>query len=260
MPAVDYFVATVPEAGHNADLTFARLTGQVPAMHYRSTLYGAFGWRVGKTFVGAYNDNRLLISVTGDRANVVYPMLRSMAEADREQWSVARIDVQCTYTVPDADQMVIQAQPAGGYKAMRVQPLTGTGCTLYVGAPKSDRRLRVYNKSAEAGMYPDGGQEYLRVEVVLRNRRADQFFGGMHTMGDMYAYHVSAMLADCDLRDMIMADTAGIQFPLTDDGDEWISRRLRWVDACVIPALRKLDLATDLDMADYVRRGLHRKE
>ena len=69
--------------------------------------------------------------------------------------SVARIDVQATLAVHDADAIIRTTVPNRRYKGTLIQTVFGKGATLYVGAPSSDARLRLYNKSAESGEYPE---------------------------------------------------------------------------------------------------------
>lgn len=45
-----------------------------------------------------------------------------------------------------------------------------SGDTLYLGSPKSDRQLRIYNKAAEQGIVD--GKAWLRLELALRDVRA----------------------------------------------------------------------------------------
>lgn len=49
-----------------------------------------------------------------------------------------------------------------------------SGDTLYLGAPKSDRQFRAYNKSAELGIVD--GPAWLRLELELRRLRANSAF------------------------------------------------------------------------------------
>jgi len=49
-----------------------------------------------------------------------------------------------------------------------------SGDTLYLGAPKSDRQFRAYNKAAELGIVD--GQAWLRLELELRRLRAQGAF------------------------------------------------------------------------------------
>jgi hypothetical protein len=159
---------------------------------------------------------------------------------------VARIDVQATLAVHDADAIIRTTVPNRRYKSTLIQTVFGKGATLYVGAPSSDARLRLYNKSAESGEYPDGGGEWLRAELQLRNRYADRmyaaFLGGAiggtalefaRRMGDNNLYRL--------LRDNT-SNTAEAPYWDEDEDLDWITRRIHWLVHCVVPALRKLVL------------------
>jgi hypothetical protein len=159
---------------------------------------------------------------------------------------VARIDVQATLAVHDADAIIRTTVPSRRYKSTLVQTLYGPGATLYVGAPSSDARLRLYNKSAESGEYPDGGGEWLRAELQLRNRYADRMYaaclGG--AMGGTALEFVRRM-GDNNLYRLLRDTTDSIvDAPYWDEDSDldWVGRRIHWMVHCVVPALRKLVL------------------
>jgi hypothetical protein len=72
-----------------------------------------------------------------------------------------------------------------------------SGDTLYLGAPKSDRQFRAYNKAAELGIVD--GKSWLRLELELRRLRANSAFkscalnGTVETvnghMGEFLSWH-----------------------------------------------------------------------
>jgi hypothetical protein len=159
---------------------------------------------------------------------------------------VARIDVQATLAVHDADAIIRTTVPSRRYKSTLIQSVYESGATLYVGAPSSDARLRLYNKSAESGEYPEGGGEWLRAELQLRNRYADRMYaaclgsaiGGtalefVRRMGDNNLYRL--------LRDNT-SDAADAPYWDEDSDLDWVGRRIHWLVHCVVPALRKLVL------------------
>lgn len=256
MTYADYLVLTVPDGDALASSTFARLSGVVPAMHLSGTLYGAYGWRHGKVFVGTYHDGRLLVSVTGAAAHNAALKLREMMRVDNRAWSVARLDLQQTHAVSDADALVRATVPVARYRSSLITPINGVGATLYVGAAKSDRRLRIYNKTAESGVEaPDGG-DLLRVEVVLRNRLADAALRMFSAAGDVFYSHVKQMLARCSVLDLISGAGTQVLVPYIDESEDWLERRLRWLDSCVLPALRKIQARGEVDVIDYIARNL----
>ncbi len=262
MARVDYIVATLPDSPAWSPAIFARLVGSPPDAARRTTMYGAYGWRAGKVFVGEYNDGRVLISVTGAAAHDAATRLRQMLVEGR-RWSIARLDLQETHAVADADAIVLSTDPRSRYKSHLIRPVSAgqKGATMYVGAPKSDRRLRIYNKTAESGVRTPQGQELVRVELVLRNRRADQVWQDFYSMDAMFGAHVEQMLERCPVIDIITTFRADdVRLPYIDEGDDWLERRLRWLDGCVIPALRKLQMQSEIDVLDYIRAGLQIRE
>ncbi len=261
MALVDYIVATLPESPSWSTSIFARLVGSPPCDAQRSVLYGAYGWRKGKTFVGEYNDGRVLISVTGAEAHDAASRLRQMVVEGR-RWSIARLDLQETHAVHDADAIVLSTDPRSRYKSHLIRPVSAIhrGATMYVGAPKSDRRLRIYNKTAESGVRTPEGQELVRVELVLRNRRADQAWQNLCSDIDaIFGAHVEQMLERCPVIDIITTFRSDVRLTYV-DSEDWLERRLRWVDGCVIPALRKLQMQSEIDVLDYIVKNLQKRE
>ncbi len=261
MALVDYIVATLPESHAWSASIFARLVGSPPCDSQRSVLYGAYGWRKSRVFVGEYNDGRVLISVTGAEAHDAAIRLRQMPIG--RSWSIARLDLQETHSVNDADAIVLSTDPRSRYKSHLIRPVSSVhrGATMYVGAPKSDRRLRIYNKTAESGIRSKEGQELVRVELVLRNRRADQAWQNLCSDIDaLFGAHVEQMLERCPVIDIITTFRSDVRLPYVDEGDDWLERRLRWIDLCVIPALRKLQMQSEIDVLDYIVKNLQKRD
>lgn len=203
--------------------------------------YGYRGYRCGKFFLGERED-RVLIQATGALANDV--ALRVPFPLDTG-YSVARIDVQVTFVVQNADFLIRSCEPSPVYKSMRWVPVREPGETLYVGAPASDVRLRVYNKSAEAGIRPEGGGEYLRVELQFRNRKADRMFVAFRARAPKLPFL-------SQLKRMVDAFTYQIVKNVVEEGEQElfteeevpeldaVSRRKAWLERSVVPALKRI--------------------
>ncbi len=261
MALIDYIVATLPDSPAWSSAVFGRLVGDVPDVRNTVMMYGAYGWKCGKVFVGEYNDGRLLVSVSGDAAHDAAIRLRQMPIEGR-RWSIARLDLQETHAVNDADAIVLSTDPRSRYKSHLIRPVSSAhrGATMYVGAPKSDRRLRIYNKTAESGVRTPEGQELVRVELVLRNRRADQAWQNLCSDIDaLFGAHVEQMLERCPVIDIITTFRSDVRLNYV-EGDDWLERRLRWIDGCVIPALRKLQMQSEIDVLDYIVKNLQKRE
>ncbi len=208
---------------------------------------GAYGWRAKQVFLGSYGDGRTIIEASGIMAQAAIPVIAAILPV--EGLSVARIDVQATVAVKDADRLIKSIVPPKRYKSSLIVNLWESGATLYVGAPSSDRRLRVYNKTAESGEMPSTGGEWLRVEVQARNSYADRLYRAylagalagtymeyVRAMGDEWLYRL--------IRDAVYDPTA----PLWDedeDATDWVARRTRWLHDTIVPALRRLAIHSD---------------
>jgi hypothetical protein len=147
--------------------------------------------------------------------------------------------------------------PPNSYKAVRIVNLGERGSTLYVGSPKSRCRVRVYNKTAEAGESRVDGQERLRIELQLRDSYADRCLVNLKAgTGDMfYRYYVSRMtdgyitsIVDKALANSNLLCMIDVETQKTDD------TRKEWVEHSVIPALIKLSVYD----RDYFRQLVER--
>ena len=242
---VDWITITVPD-WHNHDAMTPVLLGELMAGNVSQGRHpsGALGWYGRSCFLGAWDNGRLIYQASGSWAHAIVRKLDRLLPVDGR--SVARIDVQATLAVHDADAIIRTTVPNRRYKSTLIQTVFGKGATLYVGAPSSDARLRLYNKSAESGEYPSDGGEWLRAELQLRNRYADRMYaaclgsaiGGtalefVRRMGDNNLYRL--------LRDNT-SDAADAPYWDEDSDLDWVGRRIHWLVHCVVPALRKLVL------------------
>jgi hypothetical protein len=208
---------------------------------------GAYGWRAKQVFIGSYDNGRMIIEASGAMAQVAIPVIAAILPADG--LSVARLDAQATVAVPDADKMIKSVIPSRRYKCSLITNLWDTGATLYVGAPSSDRRLRVYNKTAESGEVPSEGGEWLRVEVQARDRYADRLYKSYlkGALTGVYLEYVRAMADDVMYR-LLRDSVCDLSAPMWDedeDATDWVARRARWLRETIVPALRKLALHSD---------------
>ncbi|MQJ21700.1 hypothetical protein EI020_24155, partial [Escherichia coli] len=186
---------------------------------------------------------RSLIARTGNSAHDAATMLYCLKP---EGLSIARLDVQETVVVDNPDRTIAFLSPGKAYDATRVTKVNGEGETLYVGAPKSRARLRLYNKTAESGLSPEIGK-YLRVEVQLRDRYADQAYGKWvdGKVADVLSYWIGKMLDEPSARDMLnLCKHLSVQSlgQIEQPDDEWASRRKLWFERSVVPAMAKLFL------------------
>jgi len=247
----DYFVITMPR-NVAADAHFPALVGQYVHKPREDRIMQYRGFRGdNNTFVGQSED-RLMVWSSGQNAHYV---ARTIKTELFDSYSVARMDLQITMTSLDADYMIEYIQPNKIYKAIKVVNIGEKGTTLYVGAPTSRVRLRVYNKTAESGIAPEGGGEYVRFELQCRDQYADKAFVAVRNnmarsfylmmlkkMIDAYTYKlVEGAIRSAD-EELFIDD-----FPTSKDDP--LSRKKRWLEQSVLPALRRL-LVEDRDYVD----------
>jgi hypothetical protein len=251
MIRTDYFVITMIR-NVAADAHFPALVGQYVFKPQEQRIMQYYGYKgSNNTFVGQSSD-RIMIWSSGQNAHYVAKTLKTDVF---ESYSVARMDLQITMTSLDADYMIEYIQPNKIYKAIKVVNIGEKGATLYVGAPTSRVRLRVYNKTAESGIAPEGGGEYVRFELQCRDQYADKAFVAVRNnmarsfylmmlkkMIDAYTYKlVEGAIRSAD-EELFIDD-----FPTSKDDP--LSRKKRWLEQSVLPALRRL-LVEDRDYVD----------
>lgn len=214
-------------------------------------LMGAEGVQVGKLFIGVWDDGRWLCTAAGEAAVRPWEIL-AQETLEEDEWSVARVDLQMTILVPDADRIISDLRPHSRYKSTRISQVYERGETLYVGSAHSDKRLRVYNKTVQSGVQLGLG-ELLRVELQLRNSYADYalIVRKENTDQAFYAWWLEtvAWMAD-GLRGVLPpSGTAHIRIPEEESRPTYAA----WIRRCVLPALGKAKLDPEWEM---VRREL----
>ena len=162
-----------------------------------STILGLRSSAAGGAF------DRALLAVAGAGAETELHGLLGAIGPDvmRAPVSVRRVDFQATVELQDDVNAVIdELRPAPDYAYLRLaSSAAGTeGAGLYVGSPRSDVRLRIYNKSADLerkGVLPAPGRgELLRIELILRRQAAQRALHhraqGGDGLGDLWLAHV----------------------------------------------------------------------
>ncbi|MQL46362.1 replication initiation factor domain-containing protein [Escherichia coli] len=208
------------------------------------------------TYAISKDGSRSMIVGTGYAAHDAAQLLFSI---NPETLSIARADVQETIAVANPDATIQFLVPRKAYQATRVSAVNSEGETLYVGAPSSRARLRVYNKTAESGLVVDGSK-LLRVEVQLRDSYADQAYQQWRfgKLDALMVTWIERMLEPGSAKDLkALCATLNVdRLQLVEPEDEeWAERRKVWFETCVVPAMLKL-LAVEPDYAEVVRRKL----
>jgi hypothetical protein len=232
----DFVVVTVPFTSLTNDELESFASMQIGGELKK--FYGYRGYMLEQIFVGD-NGDRMMLQAAGARADDLLSLINSKWQG----LSVARLDIQLTILVGDADSIIRSTMPPTAYKAVRMLNLNERGATLYVGSPKSRCRLRMYNKTAQLVEERVGGMEKLRIELQLRDDYADR---GMINMlagaGNMFfRYYVAKMtdgyittLVDKAFKDSDMVAMVEVKPDMVEDG------RKVWLEQSVLPALMKL--------------------
>lgn len=208
-------------------------------------LLGAEGIQSGRVFVGYWAARgRWVLQATGSDAGEPFRAIVALGEPGEGE-SVARLDIQCTLPIAQADDFILALQPGARYTAVRYENLREPGATLYVGSPASNKRLRVYNKTAQAGVTSPLG-ELVRVELQLRNERADYALAIARARGDdgLYQWWRTVVVDMAPgLAELIpQREMAHIDVPEPVVGQK---RYLEWVERCVLPALGRIALTDE---------------
>jgi len=234
---VDYLVATYDLATVEPHLpTIAGAVIRQPEHGKHLGYKGYWCAETRRAFVGD-DGYRVMVSVTSSPAHSA-----ALAIPRLETLSIARIDVQTTFISRDADLLIQSCEPSNRYQAFRIAPVRGRGHTLYVGSPRSDKRLRIYNKSAESGETPGEG-EYVRVELQLRDDYAERAFTALRG-GGLAGWYLHALKVMIDpFTFSVVSNSINDVDEYHEDAaarDDWTQRRIRWVERSVIPALKRL--------------------
>jgi hypothetical protein len=246
----DFLVATVPLSSVDDELlgNFARMSVDGEFRRF----YGYAGFLKDNFFIGD-NGDRVLFQATGSRAEDIIPLI----ETTWAGLSVARLDIQLTVLVADADAVISRVFPSKAYKAVRMLNLGERGATLYVGSPKSRVRLRMYNKTAESGESLVSGMERMRIELQLRDEYADRGLINLKAgAGDMFfRYYVTRMtdgyttaIVDRAFKD---SDMLAMVETCTEKSDD---TRKAWLEHSVIPAIMKLAAYDKPFVKDFLAR------
>ena len=217
---------------------------ELRAGHERSPqrLRDYIGWRCGGVIVAERRDS-LICQVSGSTASRHWR--RTLVGAH----NVTRLDVQVTTLCPlkrwdEANDQFERIEAdghlqrrAGWHSRITTRP---TGSTLYIGAPTSARRLRLYDKHAEDPLsYPAGAWRY---EVQARAGLARSLttyladgsggrFAGVATVHECFSAR--------GVQPRFRASGGGVlgRVPRTRTN---VERQLRWIDHQVRPTIVKL--------------------
>jgi hypothetical protein len=247
----DYFVITM-QRNSAIDAQYPSLIGQYVSQPKEDRLMQYYGFRGNNGVFVGQSDDRIMVWSSGKYAHYV---ARTIKTDITDGYSVARMDLQITMTALDADYMIEYIQPSKVYKCTKIKNLHEKGTTLYVGAPTSRVRLRIYNKTAESGITPESGGEYVRFELQCRDQYADKAFVAVRNnmARSFYLMMLKRMIDSYTYKLVEGAIRSADEELFTDDfptgKDDPIARKKRWLEQSVLPALRRL-LLEDKDYVD----------
>lgn len=212
-------------------------------------LLGYDGWYdpERQAFVGSNHQGRWLMTVAGEPAHLA---LHLIGEPD-ETVSLARLDAQVTVLVADADEFIRECQGRSRYRQLLIDPAPNRGLTRYVGAPASQARVRVYNKSVQSGIETPLG-ELLRVELQARDDLAERLY---------LAYHLNgagglrgAAIAQIE-RMLILPEPVWLREPVVLPSEPPRAPRYEtWLMETVLPALRKVAVSEPQLFETFLRQ------
>jgi hypothetical protein len=116
------------------------------------------------------------------------------------------------------------------------------GSTVYIGAPSSEVRMRIYDKYAERE-YSDAYARCWRVELQLRGEKARMVWLAYHSAPHKPGYLVDIIQGQCEregvLHDYIVGGYA-VDLPPTPANNKRVIERLYWLEKQVSPTVREL--------------------
>lgn len=256
---VDWITATATDQ-RVMDRLWATMHGMQQGLAERGHIRSAWRWRgyegssCGGTTVGVRADS-VFAQATGATASWAWlPMVGQPVNVTRLDVQVTVQDVPPQVDLADIEWQRMEAHSGKlGRQRTRARYLTRPcGSTLYIGSPKSEVRIRLYDKAAESkGEYPVGTWRY---EVQARDGVAGAVAAGLAASnGDPLAC-VATVYEHCRTRGLqprFQPASGGVLgvVPRTRTDAE---RTLRWLREQVRPAVERLvrdGYATDVSEA-----------
>lgn len=229
----------------------------------RRSLLGFDGWESAGCFVGS-NEKRHYAQFAGSHAQIAYHFL------DHPKVHISRIDLQIT--VKYSEELIKEGryQYASAihhnktlpeHRRRKIHLFAGSdgGDTIYVGAPSSDVRGRVYNKDKQSG--EQAFQRSWRYEAVYRNNYANNVYRSVLDKGtEVNSSIVSTVVEFFRERGIEILGLGGIgglviNSPKPSPSDA--GTKLRWIKEQVVPTIRKLaEMGYALELMDLIAEAI----
>lgn len=212
----------------------------------RRSLLGFDGWESGGCFVGS-NETMHYAQFAGSHANGAYTML------EHPKVHIARIDLQATVQysqeLPKEGRFQYaraiyhnKTLPTHRRRTINLYAGSDGGDTVYLGAPSSDTRGRLYNKAVQSGEAVFARS--WRYEVVYRNRYAASVFRQLINKGGAAATIILPIVAEYyserGINILGVGDWESNPIQMEKPAPTDVERKLRWVRNQVVPTIRKL--------------------
>jgi DNA relaxase NicK len=210
------------------------------------TLQGYRGISAGNCFVGVRDDGAMC-QLTGHHANDHFHSVY------RDNLHFPRIDVQVTAKFDVMPLLVAKEAYAAASVANLHLPhkrrrklvlITGNdgGDTVYIGAPSSEQRGRIYNKEVQSEDIQY--RKTWRYEAVFRNDLSTQLAGtipmGLDSRAKWAAQVVSAWFTQRGVLCRFIHDNSDIVLPIKQTIPSDVAKKLAWLDHQVAPTIKWL--------------------
>lgn len=226
------------------------------------SIHGYFGWSVGHVaYLINEKRDRVMLKVSSDLAAAHEAYLASLAVD--ENAAVTRVDLQATlwyntYMPEVAEDLGRRvAAVRNGRTTPRATYINGfgNGDTMYIGAPSSDKRVRVYDKYKESG--GDDNYRYAwRYEVQYRSTYAHQVLKSI--AAEISTQEGIGSIINSEFEPygfVVVPDVRVVQKPQTTPRGTDIERRLYWLRNQVAPAARQVAYEVGWDTILEILKG-----
>lgn len=232
------------------------------------TINGYSGFMAGGSFVGT-RDTGIYLQLSGAYADEYFTTVYTPIA------SVTRIDLQVTakwkqYASDIGKQALVGATvqnsslPSSRRRRLLTYEGNDGGYTLYIGAPSSEQRGRLYNKAVQSS--DPQYERCWRYEVVFRNGFAGQVADRLYGSGDTARSYICDAVA-------LWYHERGVSVPWNVEVYEGVlpnirtqptdvERRLKWLETQVKPCIQELvaqgygDVVQSILFGDWDNRGL----
>lgn len=226
-------------------------------------LLGFDGWECGGCFIGS-NDTMHYAQFAGHHADTAYIFM------EHPKVHISRIDLQVTVQyseeLPKEGRLqyayaVRHNKTLPEYRRRKVNLFAGSdgADTVYIGAPSSNTRARIYNKQLQSGD-PRYDRAW-RYEVVYRNEYAlpvfRQLTNSVSTATTIIIPEVVSYFLTRGITVRGMGAWGGAAIPLPKATPSDVERKLKWLANQVVPTIRKLcQLGYAIEVGDLLANAL----